>query len=298
VPDKSKGEPSRHGGEDERAALPRQHFSIRTETAMSILARCSGFIAEAGFSHSLTPARNCTFGCSYCYVPTLRVFAGLKRDDWLHWGHFATMKQNAALLLRRLRRHERVIYCSPLVDPYQPAEASMRLMPGILAELLRNPPAVFALQTRGPLVLRELEALQALAERTRVRVSFSVTTDREDLRKRYEPWCATFAERVAAIRLLRSAGLEVYATLAPILPCNPEVLAAIAVEATGRDIICDPLHSRQNRRQGATTREVAYRISEYLGFSEWHNASVASSKTPAIALASASKGSAGWRGYR
>jgi DNA repair photolyase len=82
----------------------------------------TGFIAEAGFTHSLTPARNCTFGCSYCYVPTMRIYGGLKPEDWRHWGQFTTFKSNAPELLRRQLRGDQVIYCSPLVDPYQPAE--------------------------------------------------------------------------------------------------------------------------------------------------------------------------------
>ena len=57
----------------------------------------SGFLKEAGFTHSLTPARNCTFGCTYCYVPTLRVFGGLKKEDWTHWGQFTTFKPNAVV---------------------------------------------------------------------------------------------------------------------------------------------------------------------------------------------------------
>ena len=39
---------------------------IRYAEARTILSKTSGFIAEAGFTHSLTPARNCTFGCTYC----------------------------------------------------------------------------------------------------------------------------------------------------------------------------------------------------------------------------------------
>ena len=46
----------------------------------TILSPTSGFIAEAGFTHSLTPARNCTFGCTYCYVPTMGIYGGLKPD--------------------------------------------------------------------------------------------------------------------------------------------------------------------------------------------------------------------------
>ena len=57
-------------------------FPVYRTDASTILARTSGFIAQAGFTHSLTPARNCTFGCLYCYVPTLHHFGGLSRKDW------------------------------------------------------------------------------------------------------------------------------------------------------------------------------------------------------------------------
>ena len=99
-------------------------FQILETEAKSILSATTGFIAEAGFTHSLTPARNCTFGCTYCYVPTMGIYGGLKPDDWRHWGHFTTFKTNAPELLRRQLRADQVIYCSPLVDPYQPAEES------------------------------------------------------------------------------------------------------------------------------------------------------------------------------
>ncbi len=135
--------------------------------AKSILSATSGFIAEAGFTHSLSPARNCTFGCTYCYVPTMRIYGGLQPDDWQHWGEFTTFKSNAPDLLRESARPGQTIYCSPLVDPYQPAEATEALMPGVLDALLEHPPRVFVIQTRGPLILRDLARLQALARSAR-----------------------------------------------------------------------------------------------------------------------------------
>jgi DNA repair photolyase len=244
----------------------------RTILSKTILSKTSGFIAEAGFTHSLTPARNCTFGCTYCYVPTMRVQGGLQPEDWRRWGQFTTIKSNAAELLRRdLRdvRKAQTIYCSPLVDPYQPAEAEARAMPGILDALIDSPPRVFALQTRGPLVLRDIPQLQELAKRTTLRVSFSITTNREDVRKLYEPLCAQISERLAAMRVLREAGIETYATLAPLLPCDPEELARLAIEATGRDLIGDPLHVRSVKPRGATTRDAALRVSEARGYQAW-----------------------------
>jgi len=244
---------------------------IRHAEARSILSPTTGFIAEAGFTHSLTPARNCTFGCTYCYVPTLRFQGGLQPEDWQRWGQFTTLKTNAAPLLARAIRPAQRIYCSPLVDPYQPVEAEAAIMPGILDAVLAAPPAVFVIQTRGPLILRDLDRLRALASVTRLRVSFSVTTDREDVRRLYEPHCASSAERFETIRALRQAGIETYATLAPLLPCDPETLAAEAIEASGRNLIGDPLHVRAVKRHGATTREAAFRISEANGHTAWHD---------------------------
>lgn len=243
---------------------------IRSAAARSILTRTSGFIRQAGFTHSLTPARNCTFACIYCYVPTLKIYGGLQREDWERWGQFTTFKQNAPELLRRALRRDQRIYCSPLVDPYQPAEASHFLMPRLLDVLAERPPAVFVIQTRGPLILRDLDRLKALARRTRVRISFSVTTDCEEIRRRCEPLCAPIADRWETVRALRAAGLAVHATLAPLLPCDPETLAEQALAHTAGDIIGDPFHVRSVKACGATTRPQAFRVSQRHGFMDWH----------------------------
>ncbi len=217
----------------------------------------------------MTPARNCTFGCAYCYVPTLGIYAGLKPDDWRRWGQFTTFKSNAADLAARELRPEQRIYCSPLVDPYQPAEAEQRMMPDILGAVIARPPRVFTIQTRGPMILRDLHLLKRIPG---LRVSFSVTTDREDVRRLYEPHCADITERLRVIRRLRDAGIETYATLAPLLPCDPENLARTAIGASGRDLIGDPLHLRSVKRRGATTRAAAFRISAAQGHDAWLDA--------------------------
>lgn len=233
-----------------------------------MLSAVSGFLKEAGFTHSLTPARNCTFGCTYCYVPTLRVFGGLKKEDWTHWGQFTTFKPNAAAALLKELRPDQRIYCSPLVDPYQPAEVSECAMPGILEAVIDRPPTAFVIQTRGPLILRDIDQLRRIPK---LQVSFSVTTDRDDVRALYEPHCASIAERWTVIRALRDAGIAVHATLAPILPCDPEALVQAALNATNTSLIADPLHTRETKSRGATTRDAALRISEKQGYLQWHS---------------------------
>lgn len=247
----------------------RDGVAARSIAAARILSPTSGYIAAAGFTHSLTPARNCTFGCTYCYVPTLGIYGGLKPEDWQRWGQFTTFKHNAPDLLRRELRDSQVIYCSPLVDPYQPAEAEERMMPRLLDALLDHPPRVFVLQTRGVAILRDLDRLRALARRTVLRVSFSVTTDRDGVRRLYEPHCAPIGQRLETIRALRAAGIETFATLAPILPCDPEELARQAIAASERNVIGDPLHIRATKSRGATTRDAAFHIARAQQHQPW-----------------------------
>ena len=264
--------PRRVSARQAQVPAPHHHacrFHIYEAESRTILSPTSGFIAQAGFTHSLSPARNCTFACTYCYVPTMGIYGGLKPDDWRRWGQFTTFKSNAPKLLRKQLRPDQIIYCSPLVDPYQPAEAEVRMMPRILDELLARPPKIFTIQTRGPMIARDIDQLILLSDRTDLRVSFSLTTDREDIRRLYEPHCATLEERLATVRLLRDNGIRTFATLAPLLPCDPEHLATLAMEATSEDVIGDPFHIRAVKRHGATTREAAYRISEKHGFMPW-----------------------------
>lgn len=197
------------------------------------------------------------------------VYGGLMPEDVRKWGHFTTFKTNAAELAARAGGSQRVVYCSPLVDPYQPAERERPHMPELLSAMLRQPPRILVIQTRGPLILRDIDLLGKLSEVTTLRISFSVTTDQEGVRRHYEPRCESNQARLETIRTLRRAGLEVYATLAPLLPCDPERLARWSIEASQRDLIGDPLHVRSAKPRGATTRSLAYRVSERYGDEHW-----------------------------
>ncbi len=245
--------------------------NVRHTISKSILSRTSGFLSDAGFSHSLSPARNCLFGCTYCYVPTMRVQGGLQPEDWLKWGQFTTFKSNAATLLEQQVQANQTIYCSPLVDPYQPGEESEQLMPKILEILIRHPPKVFVIQTRSPLVYRDCDLLVSLAQRTRVRISFSVTTNLEEVRRLYEPRCASIRKRLDVMKYLRAAGLDVYPTLAPLLPCDPETLAEKVLKVTVNDVIGDPFHVRTTKKRGATTADAGWEVSLQHGYSDWHD---------------------------
>ena len=71
------------------------------------------------------------------------------------------------------------------------------------------------------------------------------------------------------VERLRAAGLDVFATLAPILPCGPEALIGRALEVTAGPVIADPLHVRAVKKSGATTREAGLAICRRHGWEEW-----------------------------
>ena len=91
------------------------------------------------------------------------------------------------------------------------------------------------------------------------------------IRRLYEPHCAPLAERLRAMEVLAQNGISTFATLAPILPCNPVALMRLAIAATNNDILADPFHERSSKPRGATTRAEAERISQRHEFQEWHD---------------------------
>src|SRR5262249_44423895 len=89
---------------------------------------------------------------------------------------------------------------------------------------------------------------------------------------------------------LRDAGIETYVTLAPLLPCDPEELARVAIEASGRDLIGDPLHVRSVKPRGATTKEAAIRIAGVQHHEQWLEPPHQASRVERVRAAAAALG--------
>jgi hypothetical protein len=99
--------------------------------AGNILSRTSGFIAQARFTRSLTPARNRTFGCTSCCVPTMRVYGGLKFEDRTHRGKFKQREaelpnvvavQASLLKLQLVSKRNQVGWCPRIHAPFDAAK--------------------------------------------------------------------------------------------------------------------------------------------------------------------------------
>lgn len=201
------------------------HASVAYEPVASILTRTTGFLSDYDFS--LNPYAGCTFGCSYCYAAA---FARTP-DERARWGDWVRVKDNALDRLRRMRTplRGRSIYMSSVTDPYQPVERRLGLVRALLEELVAHQPRL-VVQTRSPLVTRDVDLFRRFEH---VRVNMTVTTDDEEVRRRFEPHCATGARRLAAIAEVAASGVPTCVTLTPLLPVGDPEAFADALAATG-----------------------------------------------------------------
>jgi DNA repair photolyase len=203
----------------------------REEPCKSALNRVTGM----PFSWSLNPYMGCAHRCTFCYVRAFELRAERPSDD--RYGRTIRVKTNVAEVLRaELARPSWSgdgIAIGAATDPYQPAEGRYRLTRACLEVLAdaRNP---FSLITRGPMILRDMDILQAAARSADVSVTFSVPTLDEDVWRRTEPGTAHPRQRLRVLRQLVDAGIKASVGMAPILPGisdRPEQLEQVVAAA-------------------------------------------------------------------
>jgi len=236
--------------------------SVEYSPARSILTASSGFIDA--FDYTLNPYSGCTFGCSYCYA------AAFVRDQERRerWGQWVRVKENALELLRKQRRKPLdgvAIYLSSVTDPYQPIERKLGLTRAILEELVTYHRVRLVVQTRSPLVTRDLDLLGRFEA---VRVNMTVTTDDEAVRKVFEPGCASIERRLQAIAQVQQAGIATCITLTPLLPIANPVGFAERLKATGvQRFVTQYLHAERGQFV-AGTRAAAVALCRERGWNE------------------------------
>jgi DNA repair photolyase len=109
---------------------------------------------------------------------------------------------------------------SSSTDPYQPVEHKEQITRTILEVMAEIQPDFLLVQTRSPMVTRDIDLLVKLGDR--VMVSITVETDLEEVRKRFSPAAPPIPARLKALKELRDAGIPVQAAVAPALPFSDE----------------------------------------------------------------------------
>lgn len=174
------------------------------------------------YDYVINPYVGCQHACSYCYAKFMKRFTGHKEA----WGEFVDVKINAPeLLINELsRKMKGTIWISGVCDPYQPIERKYRLTRKCL-EILTNYDWPVVIQTRSPLVVRDIDLLKKLKI---LDVGLSITTADDAVRKIFEPKAPPINERIKALEELRKAGLHTYAMIAPILPGAENLIELLA----------------------------------------------------------------------
>ena len=258
-------------GVAERPETPRPlrigHVDVDYGATREVLTRATGFMEEYDFT--LNPYSGCSFGCTYCYA----AFFSKTKEQRDRWGYWVTVKENALELLERRKRGAldgKLIYMSTVTDPYQPIERQLDLTRGLLDLLADRHRPKLVVQTRSPDVARDCDLFRKIEERGgRVQVNMTVTTDDEDVRRAFEPYCPSNAVRLRAIAEVQAAGVDSCITMTPLLWLNePYAFAERLLETNVTKFIVQPFHFQRGKFVASTRKPAVEMMTRKLGCDE------------------------------
>ena len=235
--------------------------------AREILTRATGFMDAYDFT--LNPYSGCSFGCTYCYAAFFSRDVE-KRDDWGYW---VNVKENAVELLeRRLEKRpesldDKHIYMSSVTDPYQPVERELKLTRRLLEVMADGHKPKLVVQTRSPDVVRDCDLFARIeGSGGQVQVNMTVTTDDEDIRRTFEPFCPSNIVRLKAIGEVRAAGIDTCITMTPLLLVSrPDAFADNLRDTGVEKFIVQPFHFQRGKFLAGTRDRAFDLMSEKLG---------------------------------
>ena len=183
--------------------------------------------------------RGCSHGCIYCD----------SRSKCYHMEHAfedIEVKENAIELLEYALTHKRkkcMIGTGSMTDPYIPLELETGNVRKAL-NLIYEKGFGFTVITKSDRILRDIDLLQKINEKTKCVVQMTLTTYNENLCKKIEPNVSTTRKRFEALKKLRDAGIPTVVWLTPILPFindteeNISGILDMCIEAKVYGVIC------------------------------------------------------------
>ena len=183
--------------------------------------------------------RGCTHGCIYCDSRSACY-------GFTHAFEDIEVKRNAPQLLEKALRSKRrkcMIGTGAMCDPYMHCEEELQITRKCL-ELIERYEFGAAIQTKSDRILRDLDLLKRINEKTKCVVQMTLTTYDEELCRILEPNVCTTGRRAQVLEILRDEGIPTVVWLSPILPFlndtkeNIEGILEYCVRAKVRGIIC------------------------------------------------------------
>ena len=183
--------------------------------------------------------RGCSHGCIYCDSRS-------KVYNMNHDFEDIEVKENGIRLLKAAlkRKKEKVmIGTGSMTDPYIPLEKKLNYMRESL-ELIYKYGHGFTCISKSNLLLRDLDLIKKINEKSKAVVQMTLTTADEDLCKIIEPNVSTTKERVETLRILNENNIPTIVWLCPILPYindteeNINKILDYCIETNVKGIIC------------------------------------------------------------
>ncbi len=156
--------------------------------------------------------RGCTHGCIYCDSRSEVYQMNHKFED-------IEVKVNAPELLKRelVRRKPFMVGTGAMTDPYIPLEKRLKNVRKCL-ELIYRYGFGFACLTKSDLVLRDIDLLKKINEKTKAVVQITITTADDELSRIIEPHVCPTSRRIEVLEKLKENGIPTVVWLCPILP--------------------------------------------------------------------------------
>jgi len=183
----------------------------------SLLNRCTS--ERVPFPWTVNPYRGCEFGCRYCYARYTHEFMELEAEDFERKIY---VKENPGALAARevaapgmKGQH---IAIGTATDPYQPAEEEFGATRATLEAMAREEGLSVSITTKSNRVVRDIELIRRVGERSSISVNLSITTLNPRLARRLEPRAPRPDLRLAAVTRLREAGIAAGVFAMPVLP--------------------------------------------------------------------------------
>lgn len=183
--------------------------------------------------------RGCTHGCIYCDSRS-------RCYQMQHDFEDIEVKLNAPEVLEEALKKKRkkcMIGTGAMSDPYIHLEESLRNTRKCI-ELIHDYGFGLAIQTKSARILRDLDLLKKINEKTKCVVQMTLTTFDEALCKIIEPNVSTTKERFEVLKIMQDNGIPTVVWLSPILPFindteeNIRGILDYCIEANVHGIIC------------------------------------------------------------
>ena len=183
--------------------------------------------------------RGCTHGCIYCDSRSVCYNINHPFEDVM-------VKKNAPQLLEmalKSKKKKMMIGTGSMSDPYMHCEKDLYHTRKCL-EIADKYGFGFTLITKSDLVLRDIDLLKSINDKTKAVVQMTLTTADEELCSILEPNVATTKQRFEALMKFKEAGIPTVVWLCPILPFindteeNIRAILDMCVKAGVKGVIC------------------------------------------------------------